>query len=638
MQHAAQQRLLLLLLEHFATELLEFVVSEFRIEDLFTDQVEEDRCGLSRGRADESVPMVLQRHRQRDVVLVEVFRELLLVGLGDAAHLQVSGRSFEQRVLIVGDRRGAIGGDQREEHIAASGRGTHDDPHAVLQNGFTNAETGVFPGRDDHGLIERRPDGQTVRSCDRNLCFAAFPRLIDIALAGCCRTLVPGIVDLFGCQRGPESRMAVAGDSGYGVVTGQALAEHLLQQCAGRCRHGVDDPAVEERVTDRAVAGQDVIREVVAPGRGALRGIDLVVCHPVAAASADVVEFFLLPADRCQIVQGRGEIRKSLEQLFARGAGCCHREVALVAQIPRIGDRRADFSAAHLGRNGLDEQLFAGFGYGVAQRSDGDAPVGDHHLELGAVVERIADLEHPGTRGVFERIDLEVAGLAGCDRRELFADFTLQFRRVEVSHGHDCRQFRHIPFPVVVFECGGRDASDVLDRAERQPPGMDSLADFQIVEGVSDVVSAQLLEDDAAFGFDPFGADFQTVQPVAQDQQGAVNDPLALGVGRHGEEVDRPVLTREGVDVHAVLHSERFEVALQRLVGEVARTAEGDVLQKMRTTLLPIKLLDRSGPQYKPEFDARGREVILAKDVVQTVGEYPFAGSLRQRQCLRLSL
>ena len=104
MQHTAQQRLLLLLLKHFAAELFEFIVFEFRIEDFFTNQVEENRCRLSRGRADKSVPMVLQSHRQRNIVAIKVFRELLLVCFGNAAHLQVSGGSFEQRVLIVGDR------------------------------------------------------------------------------------------------------------------------------------------------------------------------------------------------------------------------------------------------------------------------------------------------------------------------------------------------------------------------------------------------------------------------------------------------------------------------------------------------------------------------------------------------------
>ncbi len=126
-----------------------------------------------------------------------------------------------------------------------------------------------------------------------------------------------------------------------------------------------------------------------------------------------------------------------------------------------------------------------------------------------------------------------------------------------------------------------------------------------------------LLEDDAALLVDLVGFEGDVGGPVAEDEEGAIDDRAV--VGRNLQQVDRLVEAGVRVDVGAEPHPRRLQERDDLLLREVARAVERHVLDEVREAALVVVLEHRAGVDGEAELGAPGRLGVVADVVAQAV-------------------
>ena len=132
---------------------------------------------------------------------------------------------------------------------------------------------------------------------------------------------------------------------------------------------------------------------------------------------------------------------------------------------------------------------------------------------------------------------------------------------------------------------------------------------------------APLLVNDTALFVDFLLLEEQTTRPVGENVEAGIN--VVAGDGHVVNVVDGFVGRGVGVEVLAELHTDAFAVLDELpIIGEVLRTVEGHVLEKVGETALIVVFLHRSDLLGDVEIDLSFGFGVVSNVVGQSVGKF----------------
>ena len=197
---------------------------------------------------------------------------------------------------------------------------------------------------------------------------------------------------------------------------------------------------------------------------------------------------------------------------------------------------------------------------------------------------------------------------------------------VDVAHDHHALQVGTIPLLIIGTEKIGLEVVD--DRHQTDGKTMAVLA-TGIEFGQAALENAHrgagthapLLVNDTAFFVDFLLLEEQTARPVGKNVKAGVD--VVAGDGHVVDIVDGFVGRGVGVEVLAELHTDTFAVLDElSIIGEVLRTVEGHVLEKVGETALIVVFLHRSDLLGDVEIDLSFGFSVVSNVVSQSVGKF----------------
>ena len=235
-----------------------------------------------------------------------------------------------------------------------------------------------------------------------------------------------------------------------------------------------------------------------------------------------------------------------------------------------------------------------------------------------------------GVDGTGSILNLEVGALCGIlghfDGREYFLDFSFDIFGVDVADYYDALLVGTVPFVVVVDDCLRGEVVHNFHCADRQ-----TFAVFvvrihnrqQVFQNthLADVAAAPFLMDHTAFGVDFLGVECKSARPVVENEQAGVLHALA-GYGNAGDVVYSLVDRGVGVKVLAELHTYGFQPVDDSFFGEILRTVEAHVLQKVCKTALVVIFEDGTNLLGDVEIGLAFGIFVVADVICQSVVKY----------------
>ena len=212
------------------------------------------------------------------------------------------------------------------------------------------------------------------------------------------------------------------------------------------------------------------------------------------------------------------------------------------------------------------------------------------------------------------------------DRAEVAADQRFDLRSVEVADRDDSHEIGAIPIVVETPQRSRRIRLESFLVTDRNPlavlgSGEQHREPLVLHAVLSALPQAPLFDDDRPLFLDLGGFEGEVVGPLGEDLESLVHDCGA--VRRDREHVNRFVKAGERVDVRAVTHADRFQVAGYLISRESLRPAKRHVLEHVRESALIIVLEHGAGVDHQSQLGAFFWSVVLTDVVAHPVRQRP---------------
>ncbi len=203
-------------------------------------------------------------------------------------------------------------------------------------------------------------------------------------------------------------------------------------------------------------------------------------------------------------------------------------------------------------------------------------------------------------------------------------DFDFHGGGVDIAHHHQRRPIGPVIGPVVIMDkLHGGIADDVgfADRGAhgRTPAGEPRIHDSELRAILRRVAQPLLRQNDAAFAIEGAGIEGQLARRLAHQHQ-ARRNRVGIDLGQI-ELIDSFVIRGMGVDVRPIGQALALQDADHLPFGDIRRTLEGHVLEKMRQTLLVVVFVERTGANAKTDRCLSGRRGIAHDRKPHSIGE-----------------